>query len=275
MDNLWSRLRAVLPCRERVWDWPLYRWQRWLRAPRVARAARAEAHFFAALCQQAKVALSFDVGANLGFKTALLASLGQRVIALEPDPENCRRLMRRFRGHSRIVVLPVGVGSEAGTQPFQRFGCASTAFNTFSTKWTAVLGDARASRFGANMLVAEEVQVPITTLDAVIAEHGRPDFIKIDVEGYEFEVLKGLSTPVSLLSFECNLPEFAEETLGCLSHLQALSPAYRYNLTCDEPPARFALPRWVNAEDMRRQVGGGEYRFMEVYASLSHGSPAC
>ena len=42
----------------------------------------------------------------------------------------------------------------------------------------------------------------MTTLDALIAEHGLPDFIKIDTEGHEAAVLQGLSAPVPALSFE-------------------------------------------------------------------------
>ena len=44
--------------------------------------------------------------------------------------------------------------------------------------------------------------VPVTTLDALIERHGVPSFVKVDAEGFEEEVLQGLSRSIKALSFE-------------------------------------------------------------------------
>ena len=60
--------------------------------------------------------------------------------------------------------------------------------------------------------------VSVTTLDSLFAEHGVPQFIKIDVEGFEYEVVSGLSQPIKALSMEFT-PEFLDSTLKCLDFI--------------------------------------------------------
>jgi hypothetical protein len=61
----------------------------------------------------------------------------------------------------------------------------------------------------------------MTTLDKLIEQFGIPSFIKIDVEGFEYEVIKGLSKPVKALSLEFT-PEIIESTYKCINYLQQL-----------------------------------------------------
>ena len=76
--------------------------------------------------------------------------------------------------------------------------------------------------------------VPVTTLDSLIALYGEPDFCKIDVEGFEKEVFKGLSRPLARLSFEFHA-EFLGETFACLELLRELG-LYRFNFTQENRP---------------------------------------
>ena len=88
---------------------------------------------------------------------------------------------------------------------------------------------------------ASGIRVPATTLDALIARHGLPRFCKIDVEGYEAEVLRGLSQPISALSFEY-LPAASDVARRAAGLLAALGP-YRFNPTIGER-RRFVWEQW-------------------------------
>ena len=61
--------------------------------------------------------------------------------------------------------------------------------------------------------------VGLTTLDALVTRFGEPAFCKIDVEGFDLEVLQGLSRPLRALSFEC-VPPAADLALACMDRLR-------------------------------------------------------
>jgi Methyltransferase FkbM domain len=94
----------------------------------------------------------------------------------------------------------------------------------------------------------ESVRVPCLTLQDLIEQHGRPAFIKIDVEGLEDRVLAGLTTAVPALSFEFTT---IARSIGerCLDRLEALGP-YRFDYALGETQM-LALGRWASAAELR------------------------
>ena len=93
----------------------------------------------------------------------------------------------------------------------------------------------------------DRIAVPMTTLDTLIARHGTPAFVKIDVEGLEADVLAGLTRPVAALSFEFTTIQ-REVALACLARCAALGYV-RFNAALGEQQ-QFAFEDWRSREEI-------------------------
>jgi hypothetical protein len=108
--------------------------------------------------------------------------------------------------------------------------------------------------------LTKHITVKVDTLDALIAKHGRPDFCKIDVEGFELQVLQGLTAELPMLQFEYQ-PWMIESALQCIEHLTN-SGAYRFNLTASATRDDHVglRPEWMSAQELsrilREQIAG-------------------
>lgn len=178
--------------------------------------------------------LIFDIGAYDGHKTAAFLELADRVIACEPDNNNFRTLQIRFRNRrSRVMLVNKAVSDQPGTATYYIHHAAS-AFNTLNPKWKQILEQDGESRWNEKIDFTGQVMVSTITLDQLITQYGKPDFIKIDVEGYEEWVLKGLSQKIPYLSFECLLPDCRAELFACLGLLQHLDEQVQFNVAHEE-----------------------------------------
>jgi FkbM family methyltransferase len=186
--------------------------------------------------------LCFDVGAHVGGRVWLWTRLGARVVAVEPQPD-CQTLLRWFYGRNPTVTLvQAALGATAG-EAHLHISRRNPTVTTLDLDWAAQVA-ARDASF-AQVRWDTAVTAPILTLDELIARHGRPAFCKIDVEGFELDVLRGLSQPLPALSFEY-LSAARERALACVAYLAELGD-YEWNYAPGETH-QWATAVWQTTE---------------------------
>ncbi|MEG4249229.1 FkbM family methyltransferase [Microcoleus sp. Pol10D4] len=180
----------------------------------------------------------FDVGANIGQKADLYLAAGAKVICFEPQPDCLTILTQKYHQNPNAVIVNKGLGEQAGTMELSV--CTDANYiSTFSQKWKT----GRFAKYDWN----QTVTVEITTLDEMIKVWGHPQFCKIDVEGFEYQVLKGLSVPIRYISFEFAI-EFIQDTKSCLNHLKSLG--YKlFNIAKGEA-SNLIFSDWVSDSDL-------------------------
>ena len=235
--------------------------------PSVVKSIRKETQFYKSLLKGLRRNdLIFDVGANQGVKTGVFLELGARVVAVEPDELNQEILQEKFlnlRFRPRPVVIVGKALSDSNSVESMWVDELGSAKNSLSRKWVETLRNDE-TRFGHTLGFAGERKVETTTLRTLIELHGAPLFIKIDVEGYELNVLKGMHYPVPYLSFEVNLPEFRTEGVKCIEVLKSLSPRARFNYVVDCAEG-FKLRQWVGAGQFTQALNDCPYPSIEVF----------
>ncbi len=175
----------------------------------------------------------FDVGANIGNRSEVFLALGAQVVAVEPQPLCAATLTQRFGSHRNFTLVRAGLGDKSGTASLHL--ASQHVLASMSREFI------NRSHYAGNSWTGK-VEVRVTTLDSMISVFGIPDFCKIDVEGYEYETLQGLSQAIPALSVEFN-PAMRDMTIKCFERLNSLT-TYRYAFSPGESmrPAR----AWFN-----------------------------
>jgi FkbM family methyltransferase len=192
----------------------------------------------------------FDIGAHLGDRSAAFHALGAKVVALEPQPD-LAKWFKRLVKQPTITLLPFAAGPAVGFAEIA-ISPGNPTLSTLATEWREQIGERNA---GFRQVRWEQLlRVPVTTLDTLIEEYGEPSFIKIDVEGFEAEVLAGLNNPVSALSVEF-VTGALEVSHACVGHLSRLGD-YRYNVVRGEQ-RHFHWPEWQTPQSITEWLSAG------------------
>jgi len=126
---------------------------------------------------------AIDIGANIGVVTGQLAArvgASGHVWAIEPVPQNSERLkaLRERNNLQMIRTFDVAMGPSDGSVVLRLPTPGNSAVASVTASW----------------IDGDKITVPVRSLDSLVAEHGsegRLTLIKIDVEGYESQVLAG------------------------------------------------------------------------------------
>ncbi len=229
---------------------------------------RSLARFYSDLIPEG--ALVFDIGAHVGSRTKSLLANGARCVAIEPQPAFARLLHSLFANNERVTLVIDAVGREPGEAKLHVSSRHPTV-STLSADWVSRVGTT-AGFEAVNW--DQQVTVNVTTLDALISEHGLPAFCKIDVEGMEAEILAGVNVAIPIVAVEY-IPATIDIALACIDRLEALGN-YQYNLSIGESHAMH-FTEWRDACEMIKElqrIASCEVKSGDLYARLvSNTSP--
>lgn len=182
--------------------------------------------------------LIFDVGAFVGSKTDNFLYKNAKVVCIEPQPKYVQELCRKYKDNPNVIIVEKGLSDKPGRMKL--LICSEApAISTFSKKWLK-------ERF-SNYKWDQSIEVEISTLDEIIQQYGTPKYCKIDMWGFEYEVLKGLSKPLPYLSFKFTI-EFIEDAKKCIELLKNLGYKY-FNYIYGEKN-EFSISYWVTSEKL-------------------------
>lgn len=188
--------------------------------------------------------LCFDIGANIGNRIGVFLKLGATVVAVEPQNSCMRKLLKKYGNNNKVFLVHKALGSREGKGNLILSN--SHTVSSMSEEWIDCVRDSDMFFTSTSAFQwHENVTVPVTTLDKLIRKYGSPAVCKIDVEGFEYQVIKGLSQPAEMISFEFTpTPKLINRSIESIKHLSTIGNV-QFNYSFGESMI-LALPEWVD-----------------------------
>ena len=220
----------------------------WHRFSRYPERLEEERSFYEPFLKEGD--LCFDVGANVGRKSQAFLELGADVVAFEPQPNCAEEIRLRCGPTEHLRIHNCAIGAEEAMAQLDvstRSGLAQ------------IISDSGGE---------ETITVDVYPLNRFIEQYGMPKFCKIDVEGYELQVMKGLSQLPDALSFEYHAtsPEKVDHALACLKRIRSYGADVELNYT-ERTNLHFQSAAWMSIEELERQLRN-EWKQMPIFGDI-------
>ena len=188
----------------------------------------------------------FDIGANMGNRSKIFRALGSPVVAFEPQSHCAEFLRVAFSNDPQFQLRQLALSDQPGEMTL--YLSEAHTLSTLDTEWMETMR--QGGRFATQQWSGSET-VQLSTLQDEIDRFGLPAFMKIDVEGHEYQVLSGLKQPVACLSLEF-ASEAEDNIKQCFDHLDALGD-YGYRLSLGES-MQFESEDWLDSVAVKAQL---------------------
>jgi FkbM family methyltransferase len=187
----------------------------------------------------------------LGQTIDAIISCDCRVISIEPNPICYSLLEKQYGAHHLVSLEKTAIGCKEGTATLNFQGTESTA--SLLEDWPYETTDS--------------IQTSVTTLDKLIDEHGPPKLIKVDVEGFELEVFKGLSRPIEYLIFEVHRSE-NKTAYQVLEHLKNIGSIAGIKIINGDL-SKWIIDRWSDVSVLDRFWENQEIDYINLVIKMN------
>lgn len=181
--------------------------------------------------------LLFDIGANRGDAVVAGLNKGYKVVALEAAPKIFQALQNNFAANPNVKTLKLAV-SDTDYQEIEFYECIEDGLSTMNKDWLTL------DTMPYNGKQFWTVKAQTITIDTLTKLYGEPDLIKIDVEGAEWAVFRGMTKKYGTIAFEWTFETIREheKQLDYLYSLGYKEVAPQYIVHhLDEPTEWFEL----------------------------------